>query len=138
MIAFPKDKKIILFDGFCNLCESSVLFVIQHDKKDVFRFVPLQSDLGKEIVQHIGLSKKNIDSVLLYEPGISYFYKSAAAIEIAKDLGGLFHFGTLFRIIPTGLRNVLYDYIAKNRYSWYGKKDSCLLPTDEIKAKFLS
>jgi len=137
MLDFPKDKKIILFDGVCNLCESSVLFVIKHDKKDIFRFVALQSDLGKEIIEHIGLSKKNIDSVILYEPGISYNYKSAAAIEIAKDLGGFFHLGTIFKIIPSGLRNVLYDYIAKNRYLWYGKKDNCLLPTEEIKSKFL-
>ena len=137
MIAFPEGKKIILFDGFCNLCESSVLFVIQHDKKDIFRFVPLQSDLGKEIINHIGLSTKHIDSVIIYEPGISYNYKSAAAIEIAKDLGGFFHLGTMFRIIPTGLRNLLYDYIAKNRYLWYGKKDNCLIPTDELKSKFL-
>ena len=137
MLVFPKGKKIILFDGICNLCESSVLFVIKHDKKDIFRFVSLQSDLGKEIVKHIGLHSKHIDSVILYEPGISYFYKSAAAIEIAKDLGGFFHLGTIFKIIPNGLRNLLYDYIAKNRYSWYGKKDSCLIPTDEIKSKFL-
>jgi len=137
MIAFPEGKKIILFDGFCNLCESSVLFVIQHDKKDIFRFVPLQSNLGKEIINHIGLSTKHIDSVIIYEPGISYNYKSAAAIEIAKDLGGFFHLGTMFRIIPTGLRNLLYDYIAKNRYLWYGKKDNCLVPTDKLKSKFL-
>jgi predicted DCC family thiol-disulfide oxidoreductase YuxK len=75
--------------------------------------------------------------VVLYEPGISYFYKSAAAIEIAKNLGGVFHLGTLFRIIPTGLRNLLYDYIAENRYLWYGKKESCLVPTEEIKSKFI-
>lgn len=137
MISFPEGKKIILFDGFCNLCESSVQFVIKHDKKDIFRFVALQSDLGKEIVKHIGLSTKHIDSVIVYEPGISYNYKSAAAIEIAKDLGGIFHFGTIFRIIPTSLRNLLYDYVAKNRYLWYGKKESCLVPTDEIKSKFL-
>ena len=137
MIVFPEGKKIILFDGICNLCESSVLFVIKHDKKDIFRFVPLQSDLGKEIVKHIGLNSKHIDSVIVYEPGISYNYKSAAAIEIAKDLGGFFHLGTLFRIIPTGLRNMLYDYIAKNRYLWYGKKENCFIPTDELKSKFL-
>jgi predicted DCC family thiol-disulfide oxidoreductase YuxK len=137
MLVFPKGKKIILFDGICNLCESSVLFVVKHDKKDIFRFVPLQSDLGKEIVKHIGLNSKYIDSVILYEPGISYYYKSAAAIEIARDLGGFFHFGTIFKIIPNGLRNLLYDYIAKNRYSWYGQKDSCMIPTDEIKSKFL-
>jgi predicted DCC family thiol-disulfide oxidoreductase YuxK len=137
MIAFPKGKKIILFDGICNLCESSVLFVIKYDKKDIFRFVFLQSDLGNEIVKHIGLNPKHIDSVILYEPGISYFYKSAAAIEIAKDLGGFFHMGTLFKIIPNGLRNLLYDFIAKNRYSWYGKKESCWTPSDELKSKFL-
>ena len=137
MIAFPEGKKIILFDGFCNLCESSVQFVIKHDKKDIFRFVALQSDLGKEIIKHIGLATKHIDSVILYEPGISYNYKSASAIEIAKDLGGIFHFGTLFRIIPSSLRNILYDYVAKNRYLWYGRKESCLIPSAEIISKFL-
>jgi predicted DCC family thiol-disulfide oxidoreductase YuxK len=137
MLDFPKDKKIILFDGVCNLCEASVKFVIKYDTKDVFRFVALQSDLGLAIVKHIGLDIKNIDSVILYEPGIAYNYKSAAALEIAKNLGGFFHFGTVFKLIPNGLRNLIYDYIARNRYLWYGKKDSCLLPTEEIKSKFL-
>lgn len=137
MLDFPKGKKIILFDGICNLCEASVQFVIKYDKKDVFRFVALQSELGKEIIKHIGLENKNIDSVILYEPGIAYNYKSAAALEIAKNLGGFFHFGTVFKLIPNGLRNLLYDYVAKNRYQWYGKKESCLLPTFELKSKFL-
>ena len=137
MEGLPKNKKIILFDGVCNLCESSVLFVIKYDKKDAFRFVPLQFDLGKKIIQHIGMDFKNIDSIVLYEPGIAYYYKSQAALEIAKNLGGFFHFGTLFRIIPNGLRNLLYDYIAKNRYVWFGKKESCMVPTTEIQSKFL-
>ncbi|KAB1158251.1 DUF393 domain-containing protein [Flavobacterium luteum] len=137
MSELPKNKKIILFDGVCNLCESSVQFVIQHDKKDVFRFVALQSELGQKIIHHIGIQDKNIDSVILYEPGVAYYYKSSAALQIAKNLGGFFHFGTFFKIIPTGLRNVLYDYIAKNRYGWYGKKSSCMIPTEELKAKFL-
>lgn len=137
MLEFPKGKKIILFDGVCNLCEASVQFVIKHDKKDVFRFVALQSDLGLAILKHIGLENKNIDSVILYEPGFAYNYKSAAALEIAKNLGGFFHFGTIFKLIPNGLRNLLYDYIAKNRYLWYGKKESCLVPTLELKSKFL-
>ena len=137
MEGLPKNKKIILFDGVCNLCESSVLFVIKYDKKDKFRFVALQSDLGKNIIQHIGMDFKNIDSIVLYEPGIAYYYKSQAALEIAKNLGGFFHFGTLFRIIPNGLRNLLYDYIAKNRYVWFGKKESCMVPTTEIQSKFL-
>ena len=137
MLDFPKGKKIILFDGICNLCEASVQFVIKYDKKDVFRFVALQSELGKEIIKHIGLDIKNIDSVILYEPGIAYNYKSAAALEIAKNLGGFFHLGTVFKLIPNGLRNLLYDYIVKNRYQWYGKKESCLVPTIELKSKFL-
>ncbi len=133
----PINKKIILFDGHCNLCESSVLFVIKYDKKEEFRFVSLQSDLGKKILHHIGMDSKHIDSIVLYEPGIAYYYKSQAALEIAKSLGGFFHFGTLFRIIPNGIRNSVYDYIAKNRYVWYGKKELCMIPTPEIQSKFL-
>jgi len=133
----PENKKIILFDGVCNLCNSSVQFVIQHDKKDVFRFVAIQSELGQEILKHIGISPINIDSIVLYEPGIAYHYKSDAALEIAKNIGGLFHLGTVFKIIPAGIRNHLYDYIAKNRYKWYGKKEQCMIPSKELKSKFL-
>ncbi len=133
----PQDKKIILFDGVCNLCNSAVQFVIQHDKQDVFRFVVLQSELGQNILKHIGIDPKYIDSVILYEPGVAYYYKSAAAIEIAKNLGGFWHLGTVFRVIPTGISNQVYDYIAKNRYKWYGKKDSCMVPSPELESKFL-
>lgn len=137
MLDLPAGKKIILFDGHCNLCESSVQFVIKHDTNDQFRFVALQSDLGQKIISHIGINGKNIDSVVLYDPGVAYYYKSNAALQVAKNLGGLFHLGTVFKIIPTSLRNILYDYIAKNRYSWYGKKQSCMIPTEELRSKFL-
>lgn len=137
MKALPKGKKIILFDGVCNLCDNMVQYIIRHDKRDVFRFVALQSDLGGEILKHIGIDPKHIDSIILYEPGVAYYYKSAAAIEIANAFGGIFHFGTVFKIIPTGLRNRVYDYVAKNRYKWYGKNDACMVPTPELKAKFL-
>jgi predicted DCC family thiol-disulfide oxidoreductase YuxK len=137
MQSLPSNKKIILFDGVCNLCNSAVQFVIKHDKKDTFRFVALQSELGQVILAYIGIDAKNIDSIVLYEPGVAYYYKSSAAIQIAKNLGGFWHLGTIFRIIPIGIRNVLYDYIAKNRYKWYGKKESCMIPTPELKIKFL-
>ncbi|SHM68077.1 thiol-disulfide oxidoreductase DCC family protein [Flavobacterium xinjiangense] len=133
----PKNKKIILFDGVCNLCDAAVQFVIKHDKKDDFRFVALQSDLGQEIIKHIGINTKNIDSIILYEPGIAYYYKSEAVLEIAKNLSGIFYFATIFKILPTKLRDQIYDYIAKNRYKWYGKKESCMIPTKELKSKFL-
>jgi len=137
MLNLPKNKKIILFDGVCNLCKSAVQFVIEHDKKDIFRFVPLQSELGKEILKHIGINPLKIDSIVLYQPGIAYYYKSTAALEISKSLGGFFHFGTIFKIIPTGIRNYFYDYIAKNRYKWFGKKEQCMIPTEALKMKFL-
>jgi predicted DCC family thiol-disulfide oxidoreductase YuxK len=137
MLNLPPNKKIILFDGVCNLCNSAVQFVIQHDNKDVFRFVALQSKLGQEILKHIGVNPENIDSIVLYEPGVAYYYKSQATIEISKYLGGFWHFGTVFRIVPTGISNLLYEYIAKNRYKWYGKKESCMIPTPELKIKFL-
>jgi predicted DCC family thiol-disulfide oxidoreductase YuxK len=137
MLNIPSNKKIILFDGVCNLCNSAVQFVIKHDSKDVFRFVALQSELGLEILSKIGVNPENIDSIILYEPGIAYYYKSQAAIQISKYLGGFWYFGTVFKIIPTAIRNLIYDYIAKNRYKWYGKKESCMIPTPELKIKFL-
>ncbi|MFV5696421.1 thiol-disulfide oxidoreductase DCC family protein [Flavobacterium sp. LB3P122] len=137
MLNLPKEKKIILFDGVCNLCDSAVQFIIKQDKKDIFRFVALQSDLGQEIIKYIGIDAKNIESVIIYQPGIAYYYKSEAVLEIAKSLGGIYYFGTLFSIFPTSFNNRIYDHIAKNRYKWYGKKESCMVPTPELKAKFL-
>ena len=133
----PEGKKILLFDGVCNLCNSSVQYVIKRDKKDEFRFVALQSELGQKVIKHIGISNLNIDSIVLYLPGIAYYYKSSAVIEISKLLQGFFNHGMLFRLVPSALRDVLYDYIARNRYKWYGKKESCMIPTPELKAKFL-
>ena len=133
----PPNKKIILFDGVCNLCNTAVQFIIEHDKKDVFRFVALQSDLGQEIIKHIGIDTKVIDSIVLYQPGIAYYYKSAAALEIAKDLNGFFYWTGILNILPERLRKGLYDYVARNRYKWYGKKETCIMPTNALKLKFL-
>ncbi|MFV5703150.1 thiol-disulfide oxidoreductase DCC family protein [Flavobacterium sp. XS2P12] len=133
----PKDKKIILFDGICNLCDTAVQMIIKHDTKDVFRFVALQSDLGQKTIKHLGIDTKKTDSIILYQPGFAYYYKSEAILEIAKDLNGIFYLGTLFSILPTTFNNYIYDYIAKNRYKWYGKKQSCMIPTKELQAKFL-
>ena len=133
----PKGKKIILFDGVCNLCDASVHYVIKNDKNDLFRFVAIQSDLGQAILKHIGINPIHIDSVILYEPGVAYYYKSSAALEIAKGLEGIFTLATLFQILPTGVRDFIYDFVAKNRYKWYGKKEACLVPSPELLAKFL-
>ena len=133
----PKNKKIILFDGVCNLCNSAVQFIIERDKKDVFRFVALQSDLGLEICNYIGVNPKMMDSIILYEPGIAYYHKSEAALKIASELGGIYGILSAFSFLPQKINDTIYDYIAKNRYKWYGKKEQCMIPTPELKAKFL-
>lgn len=137
MEKLPKNKKIILFDGVCNLCDSAVQFIIKHDKKDVFRFVSLQSDLGQQIIKYLGIDSDKMSSIILYQPGFAYFHKSVAVFQIAKDLGGIFYLSALFSILPTSFNDYVYDYIAKNRYKWYGKKESCLIPTKELQSKFL-
>ncbi len=133
----PNDKKIILFDGVCNLCDNTVQFIIKHDKKDTFRFLALQSELGQQIVKHIGVDTSETDSIILYEPGVAYYYKAEAALKIASELGGIYSLLGLFSILPKSLSNSIYDYVARNRYKWYGKKDECMIPTPEMKAKFL-
>ena len=133
----PINKKIILFDGFCNLCDSSVQFIIKRDTKDLFRFVSLQSELGQEIISFIGVDRAKIDSIIVYQPGKYYYYKSQAALDIATDLGGIFSLFSIFKILPKIITDSVYDYIATNRYKWYGKKESCMMPTAETKAKFL-
>lgn len=133
----PLNKKIILYDGVCNLCDSAVQFIIKNDKKDIFRFVALQSELGITICKSIGVSFSKMDSIILYEPGIAYFYKSSAAIAIARELGGLWKLSLIFRIIPIFISDAVYDYVARNRYKLYGKKEACMIPTPELKAKFL-
>ncbi|WP_395053844.1 thiol-disulfide oxidoreductase DCC family protein [Flavobacterium sp.] len=137
MTELPKDKKIILFDGVCNLCDKSVQFIIKNDKKDIFRFVAIQSNLGQEIINHIKIDATKIDSIILYEPSTAYYYKAEAALRIAKELGGIISIVSVFLILPKSFLNLFYDYIAQNRYKWYGKKESCLIPTPDLKSKFL-
>lgn len=133
----PKDKKIILFDGVCNLCDKSVQFIYKHDKKDVFRFVSLQSELGEDIIKYLGINTNKTDSIILYEPGKAYYYKAEAAMKIAEKLEGIYSLISLFSFFPLSISDSIYDYIAKNRYKWYGKKETCMIPSPELKAKFL-
>lgn len=138
MIDIPKDKKIILTDGVCNLCNGVVLKIIKYDKKNTFLFANLQSEAGKELTNYLGIDTKKIDAIILYEPGVSYEIKSNAALKIMEDFGGIWNLSYILKIFPVGFRDVIYDIIAKNRYKWFGKKESCMMPTPEMKAKFLS
>ena len=133
----PKDKKIILFDGVCNYCNDKINFIIKNDKHDAFRFVALQSETGQKIIKYLGIDN-SIDSIVLYEPGYAYFIKSEAVFRIIKHLSSAVKLLLFFNFIPTSIKNVFYDLIAKNRYNWYGKKESCMIPTEEVKRKFIA
>ena len=138
MINISKHKKLILFDGVCNLCNSSVLYVIKRDKKNIFLFTPLQSEVGKQIIRKFGIDTSQVDSIILYNPSKEVIaYKSTAALKVASNLGFPTNILSVFIIIPNVIRNLVYDFIAKNRYKWYGKKESCMIPTPELKSKFL-
>ena len=134
----PQNKKIILFDGLCNLCNSSVQFLIKRDSKDIFRFVSLQSELGKELLSKLPIAIQKTDSIILYESEAVFYYKSQAVFQIIKSLGGLFNLLLIFKLLPHSIHDFIYDYIAKNRYHWFGKKEQCLVPTKEIQSKFLN
>jgi predicted DCC family thiol-disulfide oxidoreductase YuxK len=131
-----ESKKIILFDGVCNLCNNSVVFIIKRDKKDVFRFAAIQSDEGEKLIKEHNIDTSKTDSIILIEEN-KYSVKSTAALKIAKYLKGGYPLLYGFIILPVFFRNWVYDIIAKNRYKWFGKKDSCMIPTPELKSKFL-
>ncbi len=130
-------KKIILFDGVCTVCNGFVQFIIKRDKEDLFRFASLQSEIAQKLLSERTIDTQKIDSVVLIEPGVAYYLKSDAALEIGKELKGYRTLSKILGLIPSSLRNIVYDIIARNRYSWYGKKDECMIPTPEIKSKFL-
>ena len=127
---------IILFDGVCNLCNSSVNFIIDHDKRNDFRFASLQSEAGQDLLKKFHLNVKDFDSIILVENG-KHYERSSAVLKIVKKFPGLWKLLYLFIIVPKPLRDFVYDIIADNRYKWFGKKESCRVPTPELKEKFL-
>jgi len=131
-----ENKSIILFDGVCNLCNASVNFVIKHDKKEHFLFASLQSDAAKEILLQFHLKNLKIDTIILIEANKVY-YKSTAALLIVKHLEGPFKLLFGFIIIPKFLRDWIYRFIANHRYNWFGKRESCMMPSFKLKNRFI-
>ena len=138
MVDIPKNKKVILFDGVCNLCNNAVTTAIKYDKKNTFLFAAIPSKGGQEIINYLKIDTNKIDSIILFEPGVSYEIKSTAALSIMNDFGGFWKLTKIGLILPETLRDYIYDFIAKNRYRWFGKKDNCMLPTENLKEKFLN
>ena len=127
---------IILFDGVCNLCNSSVQFVIKHDRKAVFKFASLQSEAGQKLLTKYGLATNEFNSFVLIEDNKVYL-KSTAALRVARKLDMLLSLLYLFIIIPPFIRDAFYNYISQHRYKWFGKRDECWLPTPELSERFL-
>jgi len=127
---------VIIFDGVCNLCNGAVQFVIKRDKKGSINFAPLQGDYGQQLLKQHHLPMEEFNSFLLIENGKVYA-QSTAALKVCKYLTGGWPLMVGFIIVPTFIRNGIYRWIAKNRYKWFGKKDACMIPTAELKSRFI-
>jgi predicted DCC family thiol-disulfide oxidoreductase YuxK len=128
--------KIILFDGVCNLCNGLVQFIIKSDHKAKFKFASLQSDFGQQILSKNKLPTSDFNSFVFIENG-TVFLKSTAALKVLKILGGKWIFFYFLIVFPNFFRDFFYDFIAKRRYSIWGKNESCMMPTPELKSRFL-
>lgn len=129
--------KIILFDGVCNLCNSSVQKVIENDDKNIFQFASLQSDFGQGFLKKNDFNQDEFNSIILID-GEKFYTQSDAALRIGKELKGIYKISKYLLWIPKFIRNKVYKYISRNRYNWFGKKESCWMPTSELKQKFIS
>ncbi|MBS1754644.1 MAG: thiol-disulfide oxidoreductase DCC family protein [Ferruginibacter sp.] len=131
------NSPIILFDGVCNFCNSAVNFIIRRNKNANIFFTAMQSQTGQKILQQYGLPVNDMQSFVLIENGKAY-KQSTAALRICRHLKGLWPLCYGFIIVPAFIRNAVYNWIAKNRYKWFGKRQQCMIPTPEVKARFLN
>ena len=132
-----KTKHIIYFDGVCNLCHWSVKLVLKRDREKKFRFAPFQSEFASSNLQKINSTNPETNSVI-YQRGNSYYFKSKAVLQILHEMGGAWRVFGVVSVLPTSFLDKLYDFIANHRHRWFGKQDSCIVPSTDIKARFLS
>ena len=130
------EKPIIFFDGVCNLCNASVQFIIKRDKEQRFLFSSLQSKKAQKLLPSEFVELNNYQSLIL-KKGEDIKTKSSAALTISKHLSGFWPALYFFMIIPKFLRDFVYDIIASNRYQWFGRKDECMIPSTELRARFI-
>ncbi len=132
----PQDRSVVLFDGICNLCNSSVRFILKHDSREQFLFSSLQSDASEKLLLHLNYKIREMNSILLVENG-QIHEKSDAVLRIAAGLGFPWNLATAFRFLPKIQRDKLYDFVAKNRYKWFGKKDRCVYTMNTYENRFI-
>ena len=131
-----REATIVLFDGVCNFCNASVNFILQRDPHQVFRFASLQSEAGRQLIEEAGLKDHDLDSMVLIE-GDRVSVKSTAALRSARRLPGLWPLTGLLLLIPRAIRDWGYDAFAARRYGWFGKQESCMVPTAEMRSRFI-
>jgi predicted DCC family thiol-disulfide oxidoreductase YuxK len=127
---------VVIFDGVCNLCAHSVKFILDHESGQVLRFTPLQSPAGARLMRELGFEPVDAKTFVLIADGKAYV-KSDAAIRVSRYLGGAWRLLGATRIIPRPIRNWAYDIVARNRYRWFGRFETCMVPTPELRARFI-
>ncbi len=132
----PIPDPLVLYDGVCNLCAGSIRFVVRHDRAGVFHFASIQSSLGRDLYLRYGLNPESMPSFLVISGGRA-FVRSDATFEVFRRCGGFLAVLAWLRWIPRFLRDPVYDLIARNRYRWFGRADTCLVPTPELRSRFL-
>lgn len=135
-VVIPVGHSLVLFDGVCNLCNSSVNFIIDRDPEGHFKFAALQDESVQPLLSHLGLSTTYLDSIVLVQ-GEKYYRDSRAALRVARRLSGGWPILFSFIVIPRPIRDAIYRWIAKNRYRWFGKQETCRIPTPELRDRFL-
>jgi predicted DCC family thiol-disulfide oxidoreductase YuxK len=130
------DNPVILFDGVCNLCNGAINFVLRHDKKGIFRFASIQSEAGQQLLAANGIDASELNSFFLVEKGKVY-KKSAAALRVVNYFAWYWKELQILIIVPYFLRDAIYDFVATNRYKWFGKRDQCMVPTPDLQKRFL-
>jgi predicted DCC family thiol-disulfide oxidoreductase YuxK len=128
---------VLLFDGVCNLCHGVVRFILDHDRDARFRFAPLQSEVGRALLTRFALDPDALDAVVLIDEAGAHV-RSDAALRVARALGPPWNCLGPLAVIPRALRDAVYDFIARRRYRWFGKKDACPLPRPEWRERFLA
>lgn len=128
-------SSVILFDGVCNFCNGAVNFIIRHDDEKKFKFAPLQSEIGQQFQAKYGIGD-DVDSIILVENDKAYTH-STAGLRVAKGLGGIWSLGYVFIIVPSVIRDWAYRLFARNRYRLFGRQDACMLPTPDVRERFL-
>jgi predicted DCC family thiol-disulfide oxidoreductase YuxK len=134
---FPDADPVLIFDGECVLCSHSAAFVLRHDRHKRCNFVAAQSELGRSLYRHYGLDDSNFETFVLLQDGIAQF-RSDAALRLMSNIGLPWSLAACLRIVPRGLRDLVYNFVARNRYRFFGRRDTCYLPAPEDAGRFLS